>query len=142
MPAAVVPITARRAALLSVVWLAAALAVGLVVLVAFGTDRAVNYWSVYVLERSLSLDNIFVFLLVLDYFVIPREYRRRRSRRGAEPRCERRRRWRPRCASSTTCSTPKSTNRPTRIFSGAEHGQAENLTPCGVSRTGLVGASG
>src|SRR6478672_9986355 len=77
-----VPITIRRAAWLSVLWLAAGLALGLVVLGLLGTERAVNYWSVYVLERSLSLDNIFVFLLVLDYFLIPREYRRRVVRWG------------------------------------------------------------
>jgi tellurite resistance protein TerC len=74
--------TTRRAAWLSVLWLAAGLALGLVVLGLFGTERAVNYWSVYVLERSLSLDNVFVFLLVLDYFLIPREYRRRVVRWG------------------------------------------------------------
>jgi tellurite resistance protein TerC len=79
---AAVPITTRRAAWLSVLWLAAGLALGLVVLGSFGTERAVNYWSVYVLERSLSLDNVFVFLLVLDYFLIPREYRRRVVRWG------------------------------------------------------------
>jgi tellurite resistance protein TerC len=77
-----VPITIRRAAWLSVLWLAAGLALGLVVLGLLGTERAVNYWSVYVLERSLSLDNVFVFLLVLDYFLIPREYRRRVVRWG------------------------------------------------------------
>jgi tellurite resistance protein TerC len=54
----------------------------LVVLGSLGTERAVNYWSVYVLERSLSLDNLFVFLLVLDYFLIPGEYRRRVVRWG------------------------------------------------------------
>ena len=77
-----VPITTRQAAWLSVLWLAAGLALGLVVLGSLGTERAVNYWSVYMLERSLSLDNIFVFLLVLDYFLIPREYRRRVVRWG------------------------------------------------------------
>jgi len=77
-----VPITTRRAAWLSALWLAAGLALGLVVLGLLGTERAVNYWSVYVLERSLSLDNVFVFLLVLDYFLIPREYRRRVVRWG------------------------------------------------------------
>jgi tellurite resistance protein TerC len=77
-----VPITTQRAAWLSLVWLAAGLALGLVVLGSLGTERAVNYWSVYVLERSLSLDNVFVFLLVLDYFLIPREYRRRVVRWG------------------------------------------------------------
>jgi hypothetical protein len=70
MPA--VPITTRRAAWLTVLWLAAGLALGLVLLASLGTERAVNYWSVYVLERSLSLDNVFVFLLVLDYFVLVR----------------------------------------------------------------------
>ena len=54
-------------------WLAAGLALGLVVLGSLGTERAVNYWSVYVLERSLSLDNIFVLLVVLDFFFVPRE---------------------------------------------------------------------
>src|SRR6476619_4784829 len=80
MPA--VPITTRRAAWLSLVWLAAGLAVGLVLLGSLGTERAVNYWSVYVLERSLSLDNVFVFLLILDYFLIPRDYRRARRALG------------------------------------------------------------
>jgi tellurite resistance protein TerC len=79
---AAVSITTRRAAWLSVVWLAAGLALGLLLLASLGTKRAVNYWSVYVLERSLSLDNVFVFLLVLDYFLIPREYRRRVVRWG------------------------------------------------------------
>jgi len=79
---AAVPITTRRAAWLSLLWLAGGLALGLVVLASLGTERAVNYWSVYVLERSLSLDNVFVFLLVLDYFLIPREYRRRVVRWG------------------------------------------------------------
>src|SRR6185312_15597374 len=77
-----VSMTTRRAAWLSVVWLAAGLTLGLLVLASLGTERAVDYWSVYVLERSLSLDNVFVFLLVLDYFLIPREYRRRVVRWG------------------------------------------------------------
>src|SRR3954451_24380918 len=80
MPAG--PITTQRAAWLSLAWAAAGLALGLVVLGSLGTERAVNYWSVYVLERSLSLDNLFVFLLVLDYFLIPREYSRRVVRWG------------------------------------------------------------
>ncbi len=69
--------TTRRAAWLSVAWLGIGLAVGLLVLALVDSDRAVSYWTVYVLERSLSLDNVFVFLLVLDYFAIPREHRLR-----------------------------------------------------------------
>ena len=73
------PITTRRAVWLSIAWLGLGLASGLPLL---GSDRALNYWSVYALERSLSLDNVFVFLLVLDYFLIPREHRLRVVRWG------------------------------------------------------------
>jgi tellurite resistance protein TerC len=73
-------VTTRRAAWLSVVWLALGLAAGVPVMLA-DSDR-VEYWAVYVLERSLSLDNVFVFLLVLDYFMIPRGYRLRVVRWG------------------------------------------------------------
>jgi TerC family integral membrane protein len=79
---AAVPMTTRRATWLSVVWLAAGLAAGLPLLGFLGSDRAASYWAVYVLERSLSLDNVFVFLLVLDYFLIPREHRLRVVRWG------------------------------------------------------------
>jgi predicted tellurium resistance membrane protein TerC len=75
------PVTTRRAAWLSVVWLALGLAAGVPLMLA-DSNRGVEYWAVYVLERSLSLDNVFVFLLVLDYFMIPRGYRLRVVRWG------------------------------------------------------------
>jgi TerC family integral membrane protein len=62
-------------------WLALGLAVGVPLMLA-DSDRGVEYWAVYVLERSLSLDNLFVFLLVLDYFMIPRGSRLRVVRWG------------------------------------------------------------
>jgi tellurite resistance protein TerC len=76
------PITTGRAAWLSIAWLLVGLAAGLPLLVLLESDQAVSYWAVYVLERSLSLDNVFVFLLVLDYFLIPREHRLRVVRWG------------------------------------------------------------
>jgi|SRR5581483_3438427 len=75
------PVTTRRAAWLSVVWLALGLAAGVPLMLA-DSNRGVEYWAVYVLERSLSLDNVFVFLLVLDYFMIPRGHRLRVVRWG------------------------------------------------------------
>jgi predicted tellurium resistance membrane protein TerC len=75
-------LTARRAAWLSLGRLGIGLAVGLPLLALADSDEAVSYWTVYVLERSLSLDNVFVFLLVLDYFAIPREHRLRLVRWG------------------------------------------------------------
>jgi tellurite resistance protein TerC len=80
-PDTTAPVTTRRAAWLSVVWLALGLAAG-VPLMLVDSNRGVEYWAVYVLERSLSLDNVFVFLLVLDYFMIPRGYRLRVVRWG------------------------------------------------------------
>jgi tellurite resistance protein TerC len=79
---AAVPITPQRAAWLSIAWLLVGLAAGLPLLALLESDQAVSYWAVYVLERSLSLDNVFVFLLVLDYFAIPRQHRRRVVRWG------------------------------------------------------------
>jgi tellurite resistance protein TerC len=75
------PVTTRRAAWLSLVWLALGFAGGVPLMLA-GSNRGLEYWAVYVLERSLSLDNVFVFLLVLDYFMIPRGSRLRVVRWG------------------------------------------------------------
>jgi tellurite resistance protein TerC len=70
-------LSTRRAAWLSLGWLALGLAVaGPIAWLADG-DRAVSYLAVYVVERTLSLDNVFIFLLILDFFAIPRPYRRR-----------------------------------------------------------------
>jgi tellurite resistance protein TerC len=66
---------------LTIVWLALGLVAGVPLVIA-DSSRGVEYWAVYVLERSLSLDNVFVFLLVLDYFVIPRQHRLRVVRWG------------------------------------------------------------
>jgi tellurite resistance protein TerC len=74
-------LTTRRAVWLSAVWLAVGLVAGVPLMLA-DSGRGVEYWAVYTLERSLSLDNVFVFLLVLDYFMIPRDYRLRVVRWG------------------------------------------------------------
>jgi tellurite resistance protein TerC len=70
-------LTTRRAAWLSLGWLVLGLAVAGPVAWLGGGDKAVSYQAVYVVERTLSLDNVFVFLLILGFFAIPRPYRRR-----------------------------------------------------------------
>lgn len=42
-----------------------------------GRDLALEFLTGYVLEYSLSIDNIFVFVLVFSYFAIPAEYKHR-----------------------------------------------------------------
>ena len=61
----------------SVGWLVLALAAAIPVLLLEGSEDAVLYTTVYLIERSLSLDNLFVFLLLFAYFGVPYERRPR-----------------------------------------------------------------
>ncbi len=61
----------------SVGWLVVSLLAAVVVLVLSNADDALTYTTVYFIERSLSLDNLFVFLLLFTYFGIPEQYRAR-----------------------------------------------------------------
>jgi tellurite resistance protein TerC len=59
----------------SIGWLVLSLSAALVVWALEGSEDALLYTTVYLIERSLSLDNLFVFLLLFAYFGIP--YRER-----------------------------------------------------------------
>jgi tellurite resistance protein TerC len=67
----------REAAIWSVGWLALSLLAAIPVLIFEGGESAVVYTTVYLIERSLSLDNLFVFLLLFAYFGVPYERRPR-----------------------------------------------------------------
>src|SRR5918999_525574 len=59
----------------SIGWLVLALLMAPVVWVLSNADDAITYTTVYFIERSLSLDNLFVFLLLFSYFGVPEEHR-------------------------------------------------------------------
>jgi tellurite resistance protein TerC len=59
----------------SIGWLVIALAVAPVVWLLSDADDAITYTTIYFVERSLSLDNLFVFLLLFSYFAVPEEHR-------------------------------------------------------------------
>src|SRR3712207_5911310 len=61
----------------SIGWLVLSLLAGVLLLVVDDSQRAVDYTTVYLIERSLSLDNLFVFLLLFTYFGTPVELRAR-----------------------------------------------------------------
>jgi tellurite resistance protein TerC len=61
----------------SIGWLVLSLAAAGVVWALEGSEDAVLYTTVYLIERSLSLDNLFVFLLLFAYFGVPYEQRGR-----------------------------------------------------------------
>ena len=67
----------KEAAWWSVGWLALSLFAAVPVLLLEGSEDAVLYTTVYLIERSLSLDNLFVFLLLFAYFGVPYERRPR-----------------------------------------------------------------
>jgi tellurite resistance protein TerC len=62
----------RSSAAWSVGWLAVALGFGAALWAAKGGDAGAQYLTGYLLERSLSLDNVFVFAVILGYFAVPR----------------------------------------------------------------------
>jgi TerC family integral membrane protein len=67
----------RASAAWSVVWTLVALGFGLVVLAWRGGAHAEEYLTGFVLERSLSLDNLFVFAMLFGYFAVPQKAQRK-----------------------------------------------------------------
>jgi tellurite resistance protein TerC len=69
--------TLREGVAWSIGWIVVSLLAAVVVLVVQSGQDAVTYLTVYAIERSLSLDNLFVFLLLFGYFQIAVEDRGR-----------------------------------------------------------------
>ncbi|MFA6599981.1 MAG: TerC family protein [Candidatus Omnitrophota bacterium] len=64
----------KEALIWSAVWIVVALLFNLGIYWVRGADLAFQFLSAYILERSLSFDNLFVFLLIFNYFRVPRKY--------------------------------------------------------------------
>ncbi|WP_103342043.1 TerC family protein [Amycolatopsis sp. CA-126428] len=67
----------REALAWSAVWVALGLAFGAVIWWAWGGEFAGQYFAGYVIEKSLAVDNVFVFAIIFGYFAVPREYQHR-----------------------------------------------------------------
>ena len=67
----------REGVIWSIGWLVVSLLAAVVVWILSDADDAITYTTVYFIERSLSLDNLFVFILLFSYFGVPEEYRAR-----------------------------------------------------------------
>jgi tellurite resistance protein TerC len=70
-------IALREAALESAAWIALSLGFGAWIFVSHGRGPGLEFFTGYVVEKSLSLDNVFVFLLVFQYFRVDPRYQHR-----------------------------------------------------------------
>src|SRR3989338_9012536 len=64
-------ISIREAAVWSAVWVCVSLAFCGWIAVTLGRQKALEFLAAYLIEKSLSVDNMFVFLMVFTYFRIP-----------------------------------------------------------------------
>jgi TerC family integral membrane protein len=64
-------VSMREAAAWSVFYVALPLAFGLYVWSQHGSERGVEYYTGYLVEKTLSVDNLFVFMLLLSAFAVP-----------------------------------------------------------------------
>ncbi|WP_156725175.1 TerC family protein [Streptomyces apocyni] len=67
----------KEATAWSALWVGLALAFGVVVFVVLGTEAGTDYTTAWLLEKSLSVDNLFVFAVIFAYFRLPRAYQHR-----------------------------------------------------------------
>lgn len=68
------PVSIKEALYWTGIWIVLALIFGIGVYYYMGTQTALDYYTGYLIEKSLSVDNIFVFLLVFTYFKVPDEF--------------------------------------------------------------------
>lgn len=61
----------------SVGWIAMGVFMGVILWLAYGTEAGTQYFSGYLVEKSLSIDNVFAWSMILTYFRIPKKYQHR-----------------------------------------------------------------
>ena len=67
-------VTMKKALLQTIFWVALALAFGVFIYLYNGQQKALEYLSAYLMEWSLSIDNIFVFILIFSFLSIREEF--------------------------------------------------------------------
>ncbi|MCO4255435.1 MULTISPECIES: TerC/Alx family metal homeostasis membrane protein [Micrococcaceae] len=67
----------REAAISSILYIAVAIAFGLVFAMQVGWDFGAEYFAGYIVEKSLSIDNLFVFVIIMSTFAVPEKYQQK-----------------------------------------------------------------
>lgn len=69
--------TIKEAAIWSSIYVGIALIFGLVFFAVGDVDHAIEYYAGFITEKALSVDNLFVFMIILTSFNVPREYQQK-----------------------------------------------------------------
>jgi tellurite resistance protein TerC len=67
-------ISIKEAAIESTVWISIGLAFGLVMIVWHGGQAGAEYYAGFLIEKSLSVDNVFVWAVIFSFFAVPKAY--------------------------------------------------------------------
>jgi tellurite resistance protein TerC len=67
----------KEAAIWSVFWVAVAVVVGGIIWWFYGSEFGLQYFAGYVIEKSLAVDNVFVWAVIFGYFAVPKQYQHR-----------------------------------------------------------------
>eukprot|EP01128_Nolandella_sp_AFSM9_P009352 TRINITY_DN5964_c0_g1_i1.p1 TRINITY_DN5964_c0_g1~~TRINITY_DN5964_c0_g1_i1.p1 ORF type:complete len:360 (-),score=61.52 TRINITY_DN5964_c0_g1_i1:66-1145(-) len=70
-------LTIREALALSIVWIALAMTFNVALYFYYDSKVAMEFFASYLLEKLLSIDNVFVFYVIFKHFRIPERYQRR-----------------------------------------------------------------
>jgi tellurite resistance protein TerC len=70
-------VSLKEAVLWSIIWTIVALGFNVGVFYFEGTTKALEFFTGYIVERALSFDNVFVFVLIFSYFGVPSKYHHR-----------------------------------------------------------------
>ncbi len=70
-------VSLREAAIFSSMWIALGLGFGVIIFATAGAETGGEYFAGYLIEKALSVDNVFVFALIFAYFAVPAEYQHR-----------------------------------------------------------------
>src|SRR5262245_7468707 len=70
-------VTNREATTWCLVWVTLAIVFNAGIYIWLGPEKALEFFTGYLIEYSLSVDNLFIFILIFSYFAVPKSYQHR-----------------------------------------------------------------
>ncbi len=70
-------IAVKEAAIWSGIWVGVSVIVGIIIWFYYGSEFGLQFFTGYMIEKSLSVDNVFVWALIFSFFAVPPRYQHR-----------------------------------------------------------------